>query len=150
DGSPADGWWLMGGGVRDLNSSAEDDNAYVQWARQALTDAGIDHRSSATFGSGFVYAYPLVQALRIAGELEGGVTRTNLILALRTMDMTHPMLLPGIEFNLSGNADAYFIEGSDISQYDSEGQQWVQQGPVIDLSGESQNCAFDQATQTCK
>jgi ABC-type branched-subunit amino acid transport system substrate-binding protein len=150
DGTVADGWWLMGGGVRDLNSPGEDGNAYVQWARQLLVDAGIDPKASANFANGFVYAFPLVQGLRIAGELEGGLTRTNLMVALRAMDMTHPMLLPGVGFNLNGNADAYFIEGSDLSRYDAAEQQWVQDAPVIDLSGESKNCAFDPTTQTCR
>lgn len=144
------GWWIMGGGVRDLGSTAEDGNPYIQWARQTLAASGIDYHTSANFGLGFEYAFPIVQALRIAGELDGGLTRTNLMLALRTMDMTNPMLLPGVQFNLDGNKDGYFIEGSDISQFDSARQQWVQQGPVIDLSGQSQNCAFDQATQTCR
>jgi branched-chain amino acid transport system substrate-binding protein len=150
DGSVSNGWWIMGGGVRDLGSTAEDGNPYIQWARQTLAASGIDYHASANFGLGFEYAFPIVQALRIAGELDGGLTRTNLMLALRTMDMTNPMLLPGVQFNLDGNKDGYFIEGSDISQFDSAKQQWVQQGPVIDLSGQSQNCAFDQATQTCR
>ena len=37
--------------------------------------------------------------MRIAGELPGGINRTNVILALRTMDMTHPMLLDGVRFH---------------------------------------------------
>ncbi|MPY93049.1 MAG: ABC transporter substrate-binding protein, partial [Acidimicrobiia bacterium] len=149
DGEVASGWWIMGGGVRDINSPAEDGNPYVQWARDVLTSAGIDHRTSSNFSLGIEYAFPLVQGLRIAGELDGGLTRTNLMVALRAMEMTHPMLLPGIQFNLRGNADAYFIEGSDISQYDAAGQEWVPTGGVIDLSGKSKNCAFDQSTQTC-
>jgi hypothetical protein len=70
--------------------------------------------------------------------------------ALRSMEMTHPMLLPGIKFNMSGNRDAYFIEGSDIGKYDSSKQQWAQQGDVIDLSGASKPCAYDQSTSVCK
>jgi ABC-type branched-subunit amino acid transport system substrate-binding protein len=149
DGSAANGWWIVGGGIRDMNSPAEDNNPYIQWGRQLLSTAGIDYHSSNNFGLGFEYTFPIVQALRIAGQLEGGVTRTNMMLALRTMDMTNPMLLPGIKFSLSGNKKAYFIEGSDISQFDSAKQQWVQQGPVIDLSGKSKNCVFNQATQAC-
>ena len=99
---------------------------------------------------GFQYSFPLIQAIRIAGELDGGVTRSNVILALRAMDMTHPMLLDGIKFNMSGNKDAYLIEGSDLSKYDSAKQQWIQQGDIIDLSGKSQLCAFDQSTSSCK
>ena len=149
DGSASNGWWIVGGGIRDMNSPAEDGNEYVLWARQLLTSAGIDPKASGNYVLGFEYSFPLIQALRIAGELDGGVTRSNVILALRAMDMTHPMLLDGINFNMSGNEDAYFIEGSEISQYESARQQWIQQGPIIDLSGKSQNCAFNQATQSC-
>ena len=149
DGSASNGWWIVGGGIRDMNSPAEDGNEYVLWARQLLTSAGIDPKASGNYVLGFEYSFPLIQALRIAGELDGGVTRSNVILALRAMDMTHPMLLDGINFNMSGNADAYLIEGSEISQYESARQQWIQQGPIIDLSGKSQNCAFNQANQTC-
>jgi hypothetical protein len=150
DGSLSNGWWIMGGGVRDLGSPGEDSNPYIQWARQTLAAAGIDYHASANFGLGFEYAFPIVQAIRIADELDGGLTRTNLMVALRTMNMTNPMLLPGVSFNLDGDKDGYFIEGSDISQYDSAKQQWAQQGPVIDLSGKSKNCAYDQASQSCR
>jgi hypothetical protein len=64
--------------------------------------------------------------------------------------MTHPMTLPGVGFNMNGNADAYFIEGSDIARYDSAAQAWKQEGAVIELSGKSKNCAFDQAGAICK
>ena len=63
--------------------------------------------------------------------------------------MTHPWLLPGIKFNMNGNADAYFVEGSDISRWDAATQEWIQQGPVIDLSGKSTNCHWDTATSAC-
>ena len=51
----------------------------------------------------------------IAGQLHGGLTRTNLMLAQRAMDMTNPMFtLPGVKFNMNGNKDAYLLEGSDL------------------------------------
>ena len=59
-------------------------------------------------------------------------------------------LLLGIKANLSGNTDAYWIEGSEIGQYDSAKQQFVQQGDIIDLSGKAKPCAWDQATSTCR
>jgi hypothetical protein len=91
----------------------------------------------------------MVQALQVAGELDGGLTRTNLILAIRSLDMTHPLLLEGVRFNMDGNADAYLVEGSDIGKYDSAKQQWVQEGAIIELSGKSTNCTFDQAAGVC-
>ena len=44
----------------------------------------------------------------------------------RTMDFTHPMMLPGIKYNFNGNADAFAVEGSEIAKYDSAKQQWMQ------------------------
>ena len=60
------------------------------------------------------------------------------------------MLLPGIKYNMNGNADAYLTEGSDISRYDSAKQQWLQQGDIVELSGKSKTCAFDQAASVCR
>ncbi len=149
DGSASNGWWIVGGGQKDFNAASLDDDAFVGWGRDLLSEAGYDYHASGSFGSGFSFAWPMVQALQIAGELEGGLTRPNLILALRTMDMTHPMLLTGLRFNLDGNADGYFIEGSDIAQYDSAKQAWVQEGEIIELSGKSKPCAFNQASGVC-
>jgi len=150
DGSVSNGWWIVGGGVKDFNSGANDSDPYVAWGRKLLGDAGIDYHTSGSFGNGFVFSWAFVQAVRIAGELDGGLTRPNLVLALRTMDMTHPMNLPGIGFNMNGNVDPYFIEGSDIATYDSAAQAWKQQGNVIELSGKSKPCVFDQAAAACR
>ena len=52
--------------------------------------------------------------------LDGGLTRSNLILALRALDMTNPQLLPGVRYNMRGNTDAYLIEGSFEKEADGE------------------------------
>ena len=57
-----------------------------------------------------------------------GLTRTNLMLAFRAFDGTSPVHLPGIRINMNGNKDAYLLEGSDLSIYDSAQQKWVVQG----------------------
>jgi branched-chain amino acid transport system substrate-binding protein len=149
DGSASDGWWIIGGGVKDFNSAENDDDPFIAWGRELLTDAGHDYHTSGSFGSGFNFSWAFVQAVLIAGELDGGLTRPNLILALRAMDMTHPMVLPGVRFNMNGNADPYFVEGSDIARYDAAAQAWAQEGAIIELSGKSKPCAFDQSTAVC-
>ena len=57
--------------------------------------------------------------------------------------------LPGISINLNGNKDAYPLEGSDLSVYDSAQQTWVIQGDIIELSGKSDNCAWDPSANAC-
>jgi branched-chain amino acid transport system substrate-binding protein len=149
DGSVSNGWWIVGGGAINYNSDALSEDPWVAFTRQLLADDGLDYKTSGSFGSGFGFSWAMVQALQIAGDLEGGLTRTNLMLAQRAMDMTSPNLLPGIAFNMNGNADAYYTEGSDISVYDAAKQDWIQEGAVIELSGKSTNCHFDQAAGVC-
>jgi ABC-type branched-subunit amino acid transport system substrate-binding protein len=150
DGSASDGWWIAGGGNIDGNAPAQDNNPFVKWARDLLAAKGYNYKSSANLLGGFLYGWPFWQALQIAGELPGGLTRTNLIVAMRSMEMTNPNLLKGIRFNMNGNKDAYPIEGSEIARYDFAQQTWIQQGDIVELSGKSANCAWDQAAGSCK
>ncbi|MDH4146119.1 MAG: hypothetical protein OEY23_13240, partial [Acidimicrobiia bacterium] len=151
DGSAANDWWVIGGGAKDYNSPKYDDgsDAWIKFTRDLLAKDGIDFHTSGSFGSGMIFNWAMIQALKIAGELDGGLTRSNFIVALRTLDMTHPTYLEGIGFNMNGNADAYFVEGSDVAQYDAAQQQWIQQGGIIELSGKSANCVWDQAVGNC-
>ena len=45
-----------------------------------------------------------------------------------------------VRYNMNGNVDGYLIEGSEISRWDLASQSWVQQGPVIDVSGKTKSC----------
>jgi branched-chain amino acid transport system substrate-binding protein len=148
-GDASDGWWIVGGGFRDLASPGEDDNPYVQWARDLLTKAGYDYKLSGFYGAGLAFGWSRAQVYMVAGELDGGLTRANMITALRSLQMTPAAYLWGIKANMNGNTDAYWIEGSEIAQYDSANQQWVMEGDIIELSGKSSTCAWNQATSSC-
>ena len=114
-----------------------------------MADNGIDSKLSSQFGNGFYHAWVWSQAHAVAGQLDGGLTRTNLILALRAFDSSSPVHLSGIRINMNGNQDAYLLEGSDLSKYDSAKQQWVVQGNIIELSGKTKNCAWSTQTNAC-
>ena len=150
DGSATDGWWIVNGGVKDLNDPTQQDDAFIAFSHEILEEAGINPESSGSLGSGMQWGFTLTQALRIAGALPGGLTRSNFITAIRTMDMTHPMLLEGIGFNMSGGTDAYFIEGGKYQTYNSEKQGWDDAGEVIDLSGKSTTCHWDLSASVCR
>ena len=64
-------------------------------------------------------------------------------------DMTAPFLLEGAKFNLNGNKDAYLTEASEFSKYDTAKQAFGQQGELVELSGKSSNCVWNQSTGTC-
>jgi hypothetical protein len=150
DGSASNGWWVVYPGLKDFNSSDTDNDPWVLWGRDVLSKAGLNYKTSGSLGIGVEYGWPMTQVLQIAGQLDGGLTRANLITAIRAFDMTHPGFPPGIRFALSGGKDAYLSEAAQYRQYDSAKQQWTPQGPIIDLNGQSRLCAWDQSASACK
>jgi branched-chain amino acid transport system substrate-binding protein len=150
DGAASEGWWQVNPGTKEINDPSQLNDPFITWARDMLTSKGIDPKSSSTLGSGIYYGWSWVQVFRIAGMLEGGLTRSNMALAAHTMKMTHPYHLPGIGFNVDGNKDSYYAEGAVFQQWDGAKQVWQKQGNVIDLSGRSKNCPYDPSTGLCK
>jgi branched-chain amino acid transport system substrate-binding protein len=149
-GEASDGWWIVGGGQKDLaDANDDDDDIFINFLNEYLLSEGLDP-SISLLGSGVFYAFGQVEGLKIAAELPGGLNRTNFILALRSLSVKHPMLLDGITFAVDGNADAYYIEGSDISQFDYATKSWTQVGDLVDLNGSSPNCAWDKDNGGCK
>ncbi len=150
DGSASNGWYVVGGGFKDFNADALSSDPFVAWGRKFLADNGMDYKLSGNFGQGFFYSWILSQSLIIAGELPGGLTRSNFILAQRAFEGTSPVQLKGIKINMNGNKDAFFLEGTDLSVYDSAKQLWVMKGEALELSGKTANCFWDQTAQACR
>ena len=150
DGSAADGWLVVSPGVKDMKDPAFKDDPYITWLRGAMKAKGLDPDATPTLLSGVNYGFPAVQALAIAGQLPGGVTRTNYILAIRSLDMTAPTLLPGLQLHMDGLNDAYIVQGGLFQRWDAAKQTFVNQGNVITLDGKEKNCAWDQTVSACK
>ena len=147
-GAAADDWWIVGGGAKDTTDTAKADEPYIKFITGLIADAGEDPGISLT-GEGVMRGYAFTEAFRIADALPGGMSRTNLILALRNFKIFHPGLLEGLTTELSGAADAYFIEGSEYSQFDADAQTWVQIGEVVDANGATPNCVWDKENGGC-
>ncbi|MGE0171103.1 ABC transporter substrate-binding protein [Nocardioides sp.] len=150
DGSAANGWWIFNPGVKDLKDPNMQDDVWTVFARDLLADNGIDPDSSSLLSGGFSYAWPFVQTLLIAQELDGGLTRANVIVAHRSIDMTPPTHDWGIRSVMNGNKDSYINEGGSFAKFDSVNQKWVVEGQLYDLNGKSSNCAWDQSVSACK
>ncbi len=148
-GDSADDWWIVGGGGKDSTDPAHIEEPFIQFLNDNLEDSGLDTAIS-LYGTGYNYAYPHAESLRIASELPGGLTRTNFILAVRSTEIYHPMLLDGISFASNGAEDSYFVEGSDYSQFDAGEQSWGIVGDIVDANGESPNCAWDKDRGGCR
>jgi branched-chain amino acid transport system substrate-binding protein len=150
DGSAADGWYLVGGGARDMTDPSQAELPFVKFMAELLESKGIDPKSSGNLNSGTFFAWPLVQAFIIGGQLEGGLTRTNFMMAQRMMVMTDPFVFEGVKFTTNGVEDAFPIEGGVYQQYSAEKQAFERRSDIIDLDGKSTPCAWDQSDSTCK
>jgi branched-chain amino acid transport system substrate-binding protein len=149
DGSASDGWYNFSPGLKDMTDPTFASDPYAQWLADQMRSKGINPTVSTYSSAGVNYVFPVIQALAIAGQLPGGVNRTNVQLALRSIDMTSPMLLPGIRVHLDGNKDAYIVEGGQLVRWDAAKQTYVPQGAVIDLDGKAKPCSWNQSTSSC-
>jgi len=148
-GDFADDWWIVGGGIKDSTDPKHTDEPFIAFINDNLAAGGLDPAVS-LYATGYMFGYPYGEALRIAADLPGGLNRTNFILAVRAIDMYHPQALDGINAQLNGAADAYFIEGSDFSQFDAGAQTWNIIGEIVDVNGRSTNCAWDKDNGGCR
>jgi len=137
------GYLAVDGGLKATNDPVYQDDVFVEFINGILSDAGIeDETGLAGIGAG-QYAWTYVEALRIAAELEGGLTRTNLLLAVRNLELRHPMVLAGITFAAEGADDAFFIEGARMSRYSAGTATWEPETLVVDLNRATPNCTWD-------
>ena len=148
-GMAADDWWVVGGGLKDTTDPGKMDEPFIKFVRDMISDAGEDPGISLT-GDGACRGLEFTEAFRIADALPGGMSRTNLMLALRNFKIYNPCVMDGIQTELNGNADAYYIEGSDFSQFDAEQQTCDQIGDVVDANGGTPNCRWDKANGGCR
>ncbi len=145
-GPAADGWRILGGGLKTTADPAWADDPYVSFVRDALTEAGLDPadpQASAGFG---LFGWAEVEALRVAAELPGGLTRANLVLALRGLQLHHPLSLDGIGLATNGTADPFPLEGSDVLAFDATAQAWRTDGGVLDVNGATPPCPWNGST----
>jgi ABC-type branched-subunit amino acid transport system substrate-binding protein len=149
DGSASQGWWIVNGGNKDIRDPAQQSDPVVAWARQMLTARGLNPDEATEMGLGMIYGWAWVQVLQIAGLLDVGLNRANLILAARSLDMNNPFQLPGLTFRMNGGKDAYLTEGGIYQQFDVAQQSYINRGTVFNLDGKSKSCKFDQAKGVC-
>ena len=151
DGAAGDGWLIFEGGIKEIKDTTKwAKDPWQNFLRAELQKAGINPDSSSLLGGGAAYAWPWIQITAIAGQLDGGLTRANFLVAMRNFSMTPPTHFWGIKSELSGNKDGYVSEAAVLSKFNSKSQLWEPQGDVVDLNGKSKNCAWDIAAGNCK
>ena len=147
-GMAADSWWVVGGGVKDSTDPQYTDEPFIAFLNDTLKAGGLDP-SISLLATGYFFAYPWTETLRVANELPGGMSRTNVMLAARSIDIYHPLMMDGVAYELDGAKDAFAIEGSDFSKFDATGQTWNIIGDIVDGNGGSPNCPWDKENGGC-
>ena len=102
--------------LSDPNDPAFADDPFVQFFRETVTAHGLDPKQT-TYFTGYVFAWYTVEILNLANQLEGGLNRSNILIANRSLDSQFPGLLPPLRGRLEGLKDAYLSEGGRIAQY---------------------------------
>ena len=142
-GDDGDGFLSVTGGTKNTTDSRFADDVFVSFAKERLEADGRE-TTVTSYGNGFgTKGWPVVEALRIAAELEGGLTRANYLLAHHALHFKHPYLVDGVAFSTNGAEDAYLIEGTEFARYDAANASWVAEGGVIDLDGLAGSCSWD-------
>ena len=118
-----------------------DDDPAVQEAIEILEEAGLDPYAGSSY-TGLAFAHSLVEGLRAAAEMEGGLTRLNMMRAVWNADWTNPLLLEGMTEQTDGVNDAYLVEAARMAAYQppAEGEQsgsYEFVTDLIDVEGET-------------
>jgi branched-chain amino acid transport system substrate-binding protein len=123
--------------AKDPSDPAYADDAAV---KQYLADVGTYGPGiDATIGNvftGYNAAFFVVDALTRAAEMDGGLTRANLMNGFWSFDIEGPIAIGGIG-HVDGVTDAYIAEFGVMAEYDPAGQTYkVGDGVKIDAEGQ--------------
>lgn len=135
--------WVTASDRKDIVDPAFDDDKFTQQARKIFDDAGIDYKANANAGFGLVFGPPIVEALKLANEAPGGITRTNLMVAAWAMDFKHPWLRGGARWHTDGPNDGFPVESAQFLEYVPAGQRFETVSDLIELDGTTPLCAWD-------
>ena len=134
-----------GSGVRMVNSNkvcgdpAYEDDPAIQQVREILQEYGGVNCEDCSFSTGILFGEGIVNLLRNASELPGGLNRVNVMAALWNYDGPTSELVLGGTFKLDGVNDAYLIEAGQIQEVQvADGAlTFVSQGEFTDLEGQA-------------
>ncbi|MGI9051226.1 MAG: hypothetical protein ACR2HQ_01015, partial [Ilumatobacteraceae bacterium] len=113
-----------------------DDEGVVQYlADVGQYGPGVDP-AVGNVATGYNAAVLIVDAATRAGELEGGLTRANMMNAFWSFDLEQPLTLGGVA-RVNGIDDAYISEYGVMAEYDPAAMTYlVEEGVEIDAEGE--------------
>jgi branched-chain amino acid transport system substrate-binding protein len=114
----------------------------VKLYTDTVSAAGLDPKN-AQFANGWFWAWYIVAALQDASVMKGGLTRASINIASHSYKSTYPLMVKGVEGDVSGVKDAYPFEAGGMYTYTGATPaatgHFEQSGPLIDNGGKLGN-----------
>ncbi len=127
---------IMANSNKICGDPAYADDPKIQEIEAILAEYGNVTCADGSYSTGVLYGEFLVDVLRSAAALEGGLNRVNLMAAVWNADTTNDTLLGGT-LQLDGVNDAYWTEAAQLQQIvlDGESLTFEATGDLLDFEG---------------
>ena len=131
-----DGVYVLGQQKDPSDPRFTDDEAMVQYKADVTEfGAGADANNGSVL-TGYNPGALLTEVLTNATEMEGGLTRANIMNAAWAVDFKIPLLIGGTA-KMDGIKDAYISEYAEMLQYDAAKGSQVPTGETFDVEGKT-------------
>jgi ABC-type branched-subunit amino acid transport system substrate-binding protein len=139
---------LTGNGVHVVRyyyaptDSDQHDPKFVALYTSTLKSQGLDP-TNAQYANGWFWGWYIVQVLKDAGQLKGGLNRANIDIAAHSYDSVYPLMIPGAIGRTSGVTEAYAFQTGRMYEYAGATTKklgtFVTAGPLVNEEGILQN-----------
>jgi branched-chain amino acid transport system substrate-binding protein len=132
-----DGMYILGQQKDPSDPTYASDPAMVQYkADIGKYAAGVD-ANNGNVATGYNIGYWIVQTLKAAAKLPGGLSRVNVMDAAWNLQGVKLPLILGGSVNMNGNNDAYASEWAAVLKYDAAKHAQLPTNETFDLEGKT-------------
>ena len=123
---------------KDVSDASLADDEWVQFVRGALEDQGIDPDGE-SHALGYIYGEILHNVLLAAADMDGGISRTNVMRAMWSINFDSRAALDNSPRAMDGANDSYMVEAGRIEELvvDADGARYLPISDVISFEGET-------------
>jgi ABC-type branched-subunit amino acid transport system substrate-binding protein len=118
--------------------------AFAAFEQKTVSAAGQDP-NDAQIANGWFWGWYVVQVLKDASVMKGGLNRANITIAAHQYQSQWPLMMPGVKANTRGKLDAYPFESGQMYTYTgasgSNPGTFQKAGPLISNEGGLKNWA---------
>jgi len=118
--------------------------AFAAFETKTVAAAGQDPKD-AQIANGWFWGWYVVQVLKDASVMKGGMNRANITIAAHQYQSQWPLMMPGVKANTRGKLDAYPFEAGQVYRYQgasgSNPGTFVKDGALVNNEGGLKNWA---------